>query len=169
MFAPKVDSVTTTIKKLANRLENAASYQDRSSALKGLQSLAKSEAEEIGSCALQIVIDQLTRTDDTDEYIDILELMQMLVKSKNVEANIKNSKSILSEIRNVETLLELMGHDNMTISIISSQILTELHANDGVFLEKIIQQCPNGIVYEVRINYLIIIYDRIKQIAGAFT
>ena len=151
----KPENVTTTIKKLANRLENAATAQDRAIALKGLQALAKSDAEEIGLYALQIVIDQLTRTDDTDEYIDILELMELLVKSKNTEANIKNSKSILSESRNVETLLELMGHDNMTISIISSQILTELHVNDGIYLEKTIQNCPNGIAYYYSLRTLL--------------
>ena len=137
-------SQTVLIKKLANRLENAASVQERLVALQELQSLAKTEAEEIGIYALQIVIDQLTHAEDSDEYLEILDLLEKLEKLKNKEVNIKNSKSILSESRNVETLLELMGHEDITISIIASQILTELHANDGLYLEKTIQQCPNG-------------------------
>jgi len=138
-------SQTKNIKKLANRLENASSVTERLAALTELQSLAKTEAEEVGLYALQIVIDQLTHATESEEYLEILDLMEKLVRSKNKEVNVKNSKSILAESRNVETLLELMGHDDITISIIASQILTELHANDGIYLEKTIQQCPNGL------------------------
>lgn len=138
-------SQTKNIKKLANRLENASSVTERLGALTELQTLAKTDAEEVGLYALQIVIDQLTHATESEEYLEILDLMEKLVRSKNKDVNVKNSKSILAESRNVETLLELMGNDDITISIIASQILTELHANDGVYLEKTIQQCPNGL------------------------
>ncbi len=134
------------IKKLANRLENASSGNDRVIAIKELQEVTKTEPEEVGLYSLQVVIDQLNHAESTEEYQEILCLMEGLVKSKNKEANIKNSKSILSEVRNVETLLELMGHDDVLISIMASNLLTLLHENDGAYLEKCIQQCPNGIV-----------------------
>lgn len=142
-----MSSNTIIIKKLANRLENASSMHDRLSALVELQNLSKVEnnAMEIGTYALQIVLDQLMHCDTSEEYVEILDLMEKLINSKNKEANIKNSKSILSESRNVETLLELMCHENGTTSIIASQVLTLLHGNDGEFLEKSIQQCPNGL------------------------
>lgn len=43
-----------------------------------------------------------------------------------------------------DLLLELLGHEDMTVGVMASQILMELHTRAGTALENAIQQCPEG-------------------------
>jgi hypothetical protein len=43
-----------------------------------------------------------------------------------------------------DLLLELLGHEDMTVGVMASQILMELHMRAGTALERAIQQCPDG-------------------------
>ena len=77
-------------------------------------------------------------------YQDVLDLISRLVTSKDQNVSSVNAKMILSENRNVELLLDLLEHSDMTIGVMTSQILTELHSLHGSLLESEIQQYPEG-------------------------
>jgi len=50
----------------------------------------------------------------------------------------------LSEASYVELLLDLLDHEDLTVGVMASQIMTELHSHGGEKLELQIQKCPDG-------------------------
>lgn len=44
----------------------------------------------------------------------------------------------------MDLLLDLLEHEDLTVGVMTSQILTAIHAIDGSILEKQIQDCPAG-------------------------
>ena len=44
----------------------------------------------------------------------------------------------------VELLMDLLEHEDLTVGVMASQIMTELHSLDGPLLESQIQKCPDG-------------------------
>jgi hypothetical protein len=58
------------------------------------------------------------------------------VKNRNQAAMVSNSAIILSEIKNIELLFDFLEHEDVTVGVLSSQILTEVHSQDGRLLEK---------------------------------
>ena len=131
------------IKQLAHRLESASS-SERIDALQELQSLARTSPDLVGEIALKKTFDLLREQSSAEEYSEALDLTSRLVKCRDKAIALANTRTVLSDTSNVEMLLELLEHEDLTVGVMTSQILTELHANDGSTLEAQIQQCPEG-------------------------
>lgn len=131
------------IKQLAHRLESTSSAE-RIEALGELQSLARSDPATVGEAALLKAFKILREHSNPEEYAEALDLTSRLISCSDKAAARGNSSIILSDARNVELLLELLEHEDMTVGVMTSQILTELHVADGNLLEVRIQDCPDG-------------------------
>ena len=92
------------IKQLTSRLENSTT-SERLDTLQELQTLARTEAKLIGEYALQRVLDFLREQGSADEYQEILDLIDRLIKTRDRSAALENTGIILSRIGNVELLL----------------------------------------------------------------
>lgn len=151
-------SPTIQIGKLVGRLDGGSSRNERLQTLKELRILAKKNSEDVGLFALQKTMDMLRRDGgNVEECQDILELVHRLVENRDNAAATENTILLLSDTSNVELLLDLLEHEDILIGVTASQILTELHSNNGVYLEKSIQQCPDGI--QCVLMLLCCIYD----------
>jgi hypothetical protein len=131
------------VKQLTSRLENATS-SERLDALQELQTLARTEAKLIGEYSLQKVIDFLKEQGSAEEYQESLDLIDRLLKTRDKIVAAANAGKILSSIGNVEILLDLLEHEDLTVCVMASQILTEVHSNEPLKLEACIQDCPAG-------------------------
>lgn len=131
------------VKQLAHRLESASS-NDRIDALQELQSLARSSPDLVGEIALKKTFELLREQSSAEECCEALDLTYRLVKCRDKEIAKKNTSIILSDIANVELLLDLLEHVDLTVGVMTSQILTELHLSDGSTLEEQIHNCPDG-------------------------
>jgi hypothetical protein len=131
------------VKQLVNRLEDASSG-DKLDALQELQNLAKNEARVVGHYSLQRIFDFLREQGSSEEYQESLDLVYRLLKNKDKDAALANNAIVLSDIKNIELLLDLLEHEDLTIGVMSSQILTEIHSMNGNILESLIQDCPAG-------------------------
>jgi len=67
------------------------------------------------------------------------------VKTKDKIAAASSASYILTDIMNVELLLDLLEHEDGLVGVMTSEILTEIHAIAGDSLEIAIQECPAGI------------------------
>ncbi len=131
------------IKQLAHRLESTSSA-DRIDALQELQSLARNSPDLVGEYALRKTFDLLREQSSAEEYGEALDLTSKLIKCRDKKIASANTKIILEDKSNVELLLDLLEHSDLTVGVMTSQILTELHGNDGATLETQIEQCPDG-------------------------
>lgn len=131
------------MKQLAHRLESASS-SDRIDALQELQSLARNAPDLVGEYALKKTFDLLREQSSAEEYAEALDLTSKLIKCRDKKIALANTKIILEDVGNVELLLDLLEHNDLTVGVMTSQILTELHGNDGASLEACIQACPDG-------------------------
>jgi hypothetical protein len=131
------------VNQLASRLENATSVE-RVYALQELQSHAKASPDLVGSLSLKKVLDFLQEQGSAEEYQEALDLIYRLVKCKDQRACKANSEIILGDVNAVELLLDLLNHEDLTVGVMTSQILTEIHACNGAALEMQIQQIPDG-------------------------
>ena len=134
---------TVLVQQLVSRLENATT-SERLDALQELQSLARAEAKLVGEYALQKVMDFLKDQGSSEEYQEALDLIDRLIKNRDKDAAMVNTDIILSVTSNVELLLDLLEHKDPTVGVMTSQILTEVHANAPSKLEMRIQDCPAG-------------------------
>jgi hypothetical protein len=139
MAAPNI----VAVKQLAHRLESSSS-SERIDALSELQSLARTSPDIVGEIALRKTFELLKEQSSPEEYCEALDLTLRLIKCRNKDAATANAGQILSEIANVELLLDLLEHSDLTVGVMTSQILTELHSIDGHTLEQQIQHCPDG-------------------------
>jgi hypothetical protein len=129
------------VKRLVNRLENATSTE-RLVALTELQTFARNDAQIVGEYALQKVLDLLKEQGSAEEYQESLDLIDRVIKNRDKNAVIANSGIILSVTGNIELLLDLLEHEDLTVGVMASQILTEIHATEPLKLEACIQDCP---------------------------
>lgn len=128
--------------------------------LQGLQALARVNPLDVGNYSIQALFDFLKKEnvtpDDMQEFQETfqetLDLICRLVNSRDSEASLSNTKIVLGSegTRNVELLLNLLENKDMTIGIMASQILTELHRKAGPELEVIIQDCQDGMLKLLR-------------------
>jgi hypothetical protein len=137
------NTIIVSIRQLTHRLESASS-SDRIDALEELQTLAKTAPDLVGEIALLKTFHLLREQSSAEEYIEALHLASRLIQCRDKSIAANNTKRILSDISNVELLLDLLEHSELTVGVMTSQILTELHGNDGATLEAQIQQCPDG-------------------------
>jgi hypothetical protein len=138
------ENIAQQVKQLANRLENATNTE-RVDALQDLQGISKQSPEAskiVGELALKKVLDFLKEQGSSEEYQEALDLIYRLVKNKT--AGKGNTELILGETGSVELLLDLLEHEDLMVGVMSSQILTEIHSNDGATLESQIMMCPDG-------------------------
>jgi hypothetical protein len=70
--------------------------------------------------------------------------MYRLVKNRDLLASQMNTTIILSDLKSIELLLDLLEHDDLTVGVMSSQILSEIHVHNEEILEKKIQESPAG-------------------------
>eukprot|EP00981_Chlorochromonas_danica_P004341 scaffold867_cov176-Ochromonas_danica.AAC.28 len=133
------------IKQLAHRLESTSS-NERLEALSELQSLSRNDPINVGEQALLKAFKILREQSNPEEYCEALDLTSRLISCSDKTAARRNSDLILSDGGNVELLLELLEHSDLTVGVMTSQILTELHVSDGVQLEQRIQDCPDGMI-----------------------
>lgn len=131
------------INQLASRLENATSVE-RIYALQELQSHARIVPEIVGSLSLKKVLEFLQEQGSAEEYQEALDLIYRLVKCKDQHAAKSNTMIILEDVNTIELLLDLLNHEDLTVGVMTSQILTEVHSNSGAELELKIQACPDG-------------------------
>lgn len=131
------------IKQLAHRLESTASAE-RIEALGELQSLARSDPGTVGEIALLKGFKILREQSNPEEFAEVLDLTARLISCNDKSVARANSTIILSDAGTMELLLELLEHADLTVAVMTSQILTELHEADGALLEARIQECPDG-------------------------
>ncbi len=141
--AATMASSSLQVKQLAHRLESASST-DRIEALQELQTLSRTSPDVVGEYALRKTFDLLREQSSAEEYAEALDLTSKLIKCRDKKIALANTKIILEDTSNVELLLDLLEHSDLTVGVMTSQILTELHGNDGSTLESQIQQCPDG-------------------------
>lgn len=58
--------------------------------------------------------------------------------------NHSNIHALLEEATTIELLLDLLENEDMTVGVMTSQILSHIHSRTPSLLEDAIQQCPNG-------------------------
>ena len=131
------------VKQLRNRLENATA-SERIDVIVELQTLSRTEASLVGEIALQKVLDFLKEQGSAEEYQESLDLIDRLIKVRDRVAASANTEIILSNNGNVELLLDLLEHEDLTVGVMASQLLTEVHAIAPLKLESCIQDCPDG-------------------------
>ncbi len=136
-------SLVSSVRNLANRLENATAVE-RIDALTELQSLARSESSLVGIHALQKVLYMLREQGSTEEYQEALDLINRLVTTRDHTASMENIAIIMNDTSNIELFIDLLEHEDITVGLFTSQILSEIHARDGLALEKCIHDCKAG-------------------------
>lgn len=82
---------------------------------------------------------------ETEEIIESLELISKLVKTKQENGSELNTKLILTEMSQVELLLDLLEHEDVLVGVMASDILTRMHSVASKELEQTIQDCPAGL------------------------
>lgn len=126
------------------RLESDATIAERLEALEQLQGMVRTHSAAVGEVALGKAFEILQDGRSAEESQEALELINKLVTSRDRAAALSNTSLLLSQRDHVELLLYLLEHEDLTVGVQTSQILTELHANDGARLEALIQDCPEG-------------------------
>lgn len=144
IFGEMSQPAIVRVKQLTSRLENATS-SERLEVLQEFQTLSRTEAMLIGEFALQRVLDFLKEQGSAEEYQESLDLIDRLVKTKDQIASTSNTEIVLSSNSNVELLLDLLEHEDLTVGVMASQLLTRVHANAPLRLESCIQACPAGL------------------------
>lgn len=81
---------------------------------------------------------------NTEEYQETLDLIVRLVKCRDSSVSAANVTLVLQEPRNVELLLDLLEHEDLTVAVMVNQVLSEVYTHDGATLERLIQDCPAG-------------------------
>lgn len=138
-----MSNVILQIKQLAHRLESTVS-SERVEALQELQTLGRSDPASVGDIALASGFKILREHGNPEEYTEALDLTSRLISCSDKTVARKNSSIILADARNIELLLELLEHEDLTVGVMTSQVLTEIYAANRESLEAAIQQCPDG-------------------------
>jgi hypothetical protein len=108
------------------------------------QSIAKSSPIDVGTYSLQVILDVLREHGGSEEYLEALELISKLVRSKDKDASVANTILILHDKMNIELLLDLLEHEDGLVAVMASEILSYIHTNQRLKLESTIQDCPAG-------------------------
>jgi hypothetical protein len=135
------------ILQLVSRLEDSHS-QERIDAIGELSSLVRNNASIIGKHAIPLLYDILRDSSNSLELQDALDLLEKLItiKPSILTSSIAtdNVELMLSNANNVNLLLDLLEHTDLTVGVMTSQLLTAIHKINGSKLEQQIQVCPDG-------------------------
>jgi len=134
----------SAVTQLSNRLSSSSYSNERVDALQELQGLSRSHPDVVGELTLRKVLEFLKDQDDTEECQEALDLVSRLIKCRDKAVSKLNTDIILDDHNNVELLLDLLNHEDLTIGVMTSQILTEIHSCNGARLEEQIQLCSDA-------------------------
>lgn len=132
-----------SVRQLAARLEDATS-SERIKSLEELQTLSKMYPTQVCEIALRSLLDVLQERGSAEEYLETLNVLEILIKSNDSSISLKNVNAILSEGGSVELLLDLLDHSDATVGVMASQTLTQLHNSNSSKVESMIQNIPDG-------------------------
>lgn len=138
----------TNIRQLALSLEDHSTSSERLASLDELNHIVKKPnmAGLVGRLALRNLLHFLTQQQATvEEYLESLDLIDRLLKSREAGVAAENASIVLSDASYIELLLDLLDHEDATVGVMTSQIMTDIHSHDGAALEALIQRCPDGI------------------------
>ena len=90
------------------------------------------------------LIDRFFSIKNASSHWPLILTFLRLIKTREIDAAHGNATIILSEASYVELLLDLLDHEDLTVGVMASQIMTELHSHGGEKLELQIQKCPDG-------------------------
>eukprot|EP01035_Chromulina_nebulosa_P029590 gene29590-39239_t len=142
-----MEVTVTQIKQLTLSLESNSTSGERLAALEDLQHIVKKQnmAMIVGQYALEAILQFLRQQQATvEEHQEALDLIYRLLKNREADAAAANASIILSDPSYIELLLDLLEHEDLSVGVMASQIMTEIHSQDGAALESQIQQCPDG-------------------------
>lgn len=131
------------IRALTFRLEDSTK-DERLKALSELQTIAKRESHLVAELSTQSLMEALQEQGEAEEYAEVLSVFDILVKAEEDDVAFANLEILLQDRVNVEVLLELLEHTDMTVSVTTSQLLVDMHNINGDKLEQLIQDCPDG-------------------------
>ena len=130
------------VKQLISRLDNARNSNERFETLEKINSFCRSNAEQ-GIQFLSRLVELLHdegSAEETQECLDIIFKLMKFDPSKDHH----NINVLLQESSNVELLLDMLEHQDITVAVMTSQILSQIHTQNPHVLENAIQACPNG-------------------------
>lgn len=131
------------IRALTFRLEDSTK-DERLKALSELQTIAKRESHLVAELSTQSLMEALQEQGEAEEYAEVLSVFDILVKAEEDDVAFANLEILLQDRVNVDVLLELLEHTDMTVSVTTSQLLVDMHNINGDKLEQLIQDCPDG-------------------------
>jgi hypothetical protein len=135
--------VIQSIRQLAVRLEDATS-SERIQSLEELQTISKEYPVQVCEIAIERLMEVLQERGSADEYLETLNVLDILIKTTDPAVSRKNVDSILGQNGSVELLLDLLDHADATVGVMASQTLTQLHNGNSLEVESLIQNCPDG-------------------------
>lgn len=143
-----MEELTIQVRQLANRLESH-STTEKSEALSELLSLSRKNSELVGKYSIPHLFNILKENITFDEYLECLDLISSLISKNSSEPDPSSPSSInalliLDDPNNLDLLLELLEHSDLTIGILVSEILSFIHFHHPKVFEKQIQNCPDG-------------------------
>jgi hypothetical protein len=154
----EVDIASINIKQYLNRLDDSSSGE-RIQALEELQNFTRTSPILVGELSIQRVFEFLYDRGSSEEYLESLDLLHRLISSRDTAAAIYNVDLILSNKTNVELLLDLLEHHDITVAVMVSQVLTQLHHHRSIRLESLIQDYPDGwLKYQLYFHHLFSIF-----------
>ena len=130
------------VKQLISRLDNARNSNERLETLEKINAFCRSNAEQ-GVQFLTRLIELLHDEGSAEETQECLDVIFKLMKF-DPSPNHNNINALLQDSSNVELLLDLLEHENITVAVMTSQILSQIHTQNPSMLENAIQSCPNG-------------------------
>lgn len=131
------------IRALTFRLEDSTK-DERLKALSELQTIARRESKLVAELSTQSLMEALQEQGEAEEYAEVLSVFDILLKTDEEGVAFANLEILLQDRVNVEVLLELLEHSDMTVSVTTSQLLVDMHNINGDKLEQLIQDCPDG-------------------------
>ena len=108
------EEIATNSKQYLHRLDDASSIE-RINALQQLQNLCRAAPDVVGNLALHRIFKFLYEQNITEECMETLDVIIRLIKIKNDDISRTNVELILSSVSNVELLLDLLEHEDLTV------------------------------------------------------
>ena len=130
------------VKQLISRLDNARNSNERLETLEKINAFCRSNAE-LGVQFLTRIVELLHDEGTAEETQECLDIIFKLMKF-DPSQNHNNIIALLQDSSNVELLLDMLEHENITVAVMTSQILSQIHTQNPNALENAIQSCPNG-------------------------
>ena len=106
----------STVHQYLHRLDDNSSIE-RVNALQQLQNLSRSVPDLVGQLVIPRIFKFLYEQNNTEECMETLDVIVRLLTRKNNDASIQNVNLVLSTSSNIELLLDLLEHDDLTVGV----------------------------------------------------